>query len=348
MRYEEVFSYEHLLFAALACCKGVRWKSSTQVYEATLPMKVAELHDQLMSCTWKSKGFNTFYIWERGKTRKIQAVHITERTVQKCLVHYGLRPLIMPRLIAHSYATLPGKGTEAALKQHKEHLRWWYARHKREGCIVTMDYRDYFASVSHAKLKAMYARLPMDECLYQLTCYLIDCFDGEYGLGLGSEISQISSLLYINSVDHLAKDQLGIHCYGRYMDDAYLIADKQQAEVALNALMVESKHLGLVFNEKATQLRPLTQGWHYLKKRVQLTDNGRVVMRLERENIKRARQRINKNAELVAAGTMTLKSAEQSLQSWLAYARRYNTWGTANIIAGLNDARGSQARPPFL
>lgn len=348
MRYEEVFSYDHLLSAAMACCKGVRWKASTQVYEAALPLKVAALHDQLISSTWKSKGFNTFHIWERGKTRKIQAVHITERTVQKCLVHYGLRPLIMPRLIAHSYATLPGKGTEAALKQHKEHLRWWYARHRREGCIVTMDYHDYFASVSHSKLKAIYARLPMDERLYRLTCYLIDCFDGDYGLGLGSEISQISSLLYINSVDHLAKDQLGIHCYGRYMDDAYLIADKRHAQDALDALTAESHRLGLTFNEKATQLRSLTQGWHYLKKRIQLTDTGRVVMRLERENIKRARQRIKRNAERVTAGTMSPESAEQSWQSWLAYARRYDAWNTVNVMASFNEVKRSHARPLFL
>lgn len=333
VRFEEVFSYEHLLNAALACCKGVRWKSSTQVYEASLPMRVAILHDQLINGTWKSKGFNEFRINERGKARRIQAVHITERTVQKCLVQYGLRPLIMPKLIAHSFATLPGKGTEAALKQHKEHLRWWYARHRREGYIATMDYHDYFASVQHNKLKALYACLPIDERLYQLTCYLIDCFDGDRGLGLGSEISQISSLLYINSVDHLAKDRLGLHCYGRYMDDAYLIADKQQAQEALAAITAESQRLGLTFNTKATQLRPLTQGWHYLKKRVMLTETGRIVMRLERDNIKRARQRLRKNAELVAAGIMTLESAAQSWQSWQAYASRYNAHNTTKTVA---------------
>lgn len=327
-----MFSYDHLLSAALDCCRGVRWKSSTQVYEASLPMRVAILHDQLMSGTWRSNGFNCFTIMERGKVRRIQAVHISERTVQKCLVHYGLRPLVMPKLIAHSFATLPGKGTEAALRQHKEHLRWWYARHGRDGCIVTMDYRDYFASVPHDKLKAMYARLPMDERLYRLTCYLVDCFDGDYGLGLGSEVSQISAVLYINSVDHLAKDRLGLHCYGRYMDDAYLIADRQRARAALEAIMEESRRLGLTLNPKATQLRPLTQGWHYLKKRVQLTETGRVVMRLERGNIRRASHRIKKNAELVAAGLMPPESAEQSWQSWLAYAGRYDAYKTVSEL----------------
>lgn len=335
MAFEEVFSFGNLLDAANECCKGVRWKSSTQTFESAVLMRCADLHRQLMDGTWKSKGFNRFTICERGKVRRIQAVHITERVVQKCLVRNCLRPLIMPKLITHSFATLPGKGTEAALAQHKEHLRWWFARHGRDGSVAVMDYHDYFASVDHDALKHLYSRLPIDSRLYGMTCYLIDCFDGDKGLGLGSEVSQISAVYYLNSVDHLAKDKLGIHCYGRYMDDSYLIASREDAVEALGEIARLSGEMGLKLNPKATQVRPLTQGWHYLKKRVKLTDTGRVVMRLERKNVKRERDRLKANAEAVAAGEMPQSSAEMSWQSWAAYADRYDAHRTLGTVRKL-------------
>lgn len=295
----------------------------------------SNLHRQLMDGTWESKGFNRFTICERGKVRRIQAVHISERVVQKCLVRNCLRPLVMPKLISHSFATLPGKGTEAALKQHKEHLRWWFAMHGRDGAVVTMDYHDYFASIDHDALKAMYAKLPMDSRLYDLTCYLVDCFDGGKGLGLGSEVSQISAVYYASPIDHIAKDRLGIHCYGRYMDDSYLIASKADAMDALVEIASAGSALGLQLNPRATQLRPLTQGWRYLKKRVSLTETGRVVMRLERGNVRRERKRLLLNAERVSAGEMTRESADASWQSWAAYAERYDAHRTLAEVGKL-------------
>ena len=185
--FEEVFTFGHLYEAGQACCNGVRWKSSTQIFEARLPSWATSVQDQLMAGTWRSSGFNEFTISERGKTRRIQAVHIAERMVQKCLVRNCLRPLVVPRLIFDTHATVPGHGTETALKRLREHIRWHYARHGADGYVVTMDYHDYFGTIRHDVLKEMYARLPMDDRLLALTSYLIDCVAGDRGLGLGAE-----------------------------------------------------------------------------------------------------------------------------------------------------------------
>ncbi|MDY5809522.1 MAG: RNA-directed DNA polymerase, partial [Coriobacteriales bacterium] len=250
------------------------------------------------------------------------------RCVQKCLVQNCLRPLVIPKLISDTYATLPGKGTEAALSKLREHLRWYYARNGRDGCVLTMDYHDYFASIPHGRLMDMYSRLGMDERLLGLAGYFVGCFDGDSGLGLGSEISQISAVFYTNPIDHLAKDRLGIHCYGRYMDDSYLIADRPTCEAALAAITEMSADMGLQLNPKSTRITPLTQGFRYLKKRVMLTDTGRTVMRIQRDNIRRERQRLVRNEMMVTDGKMTRESADQSWQSWCAYASRYDAHDT--------------------
>ena len=327
--FDEVFTFGNLYEAGQACCNGVRWKASTQIFEARLPSWVTTVQDQLMDGTWRSPGFNRFTITERGKVRDIQAVHIAERMVQKCLVRNCLRPLVLPRLIYDTHATVPGHGPEQALARLKEHMRWHFARHGREGYVVTMDYHNYFGSILHAKLIEMYGRLPMDDRLLGLTAYLINCFDGDAGLGLGSEVSQVSAVFYVSPVDHVAKDRLGAHCYGRYMDDAYaILPTKDEAEELMRAVRAKSDELGLSLNEKVTKIRPLRQGFRYLKKRIGITETGKIVMRPQRDNVVRERRRLRHNIQAVLAGDMKPETELQSWESWKSHCLRLDAHRT--------------------
>lgn len=342
--FEDVFSFEHILECTLECCKGVRWKASTQNFESQVLMWASSLYEDLHAGRYRSRGFNSFSIHERGKTRHIQSVHISERTVQKCLVRHCLRPLVMRNLTSCSYATLPGKGTEAALKALKEHLRWWYARHGRDGGFLAMDYHDYFGTINHAKLIEMYAGLPMDSRLLALTAYFIDCFGGDVGVGLGSEISQISAVRYVSAVDHLFKDRLGFHCYARYMDDSYAIGSMSDLQKADKDMRELSASLGIALNDKVTGIRRLDEGFRYLKKRILLTESGKVVMRLERKNVAKRRAKVRENAAKVASGTMSAESEATSWQSWSSYARKYDAHRTLESVGRYRDEALDAAR----
>ena len=338
LTFDEVFTFEHLYDCAHECCNGVRWKASTQLFESSVLVWVARLKDELDRGVYRSKGFNRFTIVERGKTRRIQSIHISERTVQKCLVQYALRPLIMPKLISSNHATLPGHGTETALKELREHLRWWYARHGRSGGVLVMDYHDYFGSIRHDVLKGMFRKLDMDDRLYDITCYFIDCFDGDTGLGLGSEISQISAVFYINPIDHFLKDNMGFHCYGRYMDDSYIIGNIDDLVVALGCVESLSLDRGLSLNQKATNITRLDGGsFKYLKKRVFVSETGKIVMRLDRPNITRERKRIKANANKLADGQIPPETELQSWQSWRAYASKIDAHNTIQRMASERD-----------
>lgn len=337
-RLEDVFTYGHLYEAGVACCSGVRWKASTQSFESRLLSEAARAHAAILDGTWRPGGFTEFDIVERGKARHIQACRISERMVQKCLVRECLRPLVLPRLIYDSHATIPGHGVEFALSRLRGHLRWHYARHGLEGHVVVMDYHDYFGSIDHDRLKAMYARLPMDARLLSLTCMLIDQFDGSRGLGLGSEISQLSAVLYVSPIDHLAKDRLGVHCYGRYMDDSYaVLPTKPEAEAFLAAVEEKSDELGLALNPRATKVVPLRQGFSYLKKRIRLTPSGRVAMRPQRDNVVRESRRLRRNAQAVAEGRMTPEAERQSFESWKSHLLKLDAHRTVRAMEAYRD-----------
>lgn len=340
MTFEEVFSTEHLLICARECLRGVTWKQSAQMFEIDLLQWIATLHKELMQGTYHSRGFHNFTICERGKRRDISSVHISERCVQKCLVKFALKPIITPRLIYDNAATIEGRGTEYAIKRLREHLRYHLARYGRTGGILTADYHNYFGSINHDRLLEMYRKIIDDDRVYDLIVYFIRCFPGDTGLGLGSEISQISAVFFPNSIDHYIKDVLRAHGYARYMDDSYIISDDlNKLREYRNIIARKSAELGLELNTKMTQITKFDGGsFVYLKKRVFITENHKVVMRLVPKNITQRRRGIKKQRTMLASGKITSGSMQQSFNSWRGYAEKYNSHTSVMRLEAMLDA----------
>lgn len=320
----------HLFDTMHKCENGVRWKSSVQRFEIDKLRWAATIRNEVRSGTYKSKGFKRFDIKERGKLRHIQSVHISERTVQKLLCNYALKSTIYPRLIYDNSASQEGKGTEFALKRLKEHLRWYYARYGKNGVVIVMDYHDFFASIPHAgAISAMCENL-YDYRIERYVADFVNAFEGERGLGLGSEVSQIGAICFPNRVDKLVKERFRIHCYARYMDDSYLMhPDRDYAMLCLDDIEKEAKRLGIQLNRVKTLVHNMkSDDFVFLKKRVHVTDTGKIILRLTRENIREERKRILYLREEYDAGRMPVSSIKQSYQSWRGYAKKYNAYRT--------------------
>ena len=327
---EDLVEPVHILETMHRCGNGVRWKASVQRFEVDKLRWAATIRREVLSGTYKTKGFKRFDIMERGKLRHIQSVHISERTVQKLLCNYALKPTIYPRLIYDNSASQEGKGTEFALKRLKEHLRWHYARYGKNGAILVMDYHDFFGSIPHdGAIETMSDNL-FD---YRITRYVedfVNAFDGDYGLGLGSETSQVGAICFPNEIDRLVKEKLGIHCYARYMDDSYLIhPDRKYVEYCLEEIKKVADRLGIQINDRKTLIHNMkTDDFVFLKKRVHITDTGKIVMRLTRENFRQEKLRILYLREEYDAGRMPISSIKQSYSAWRGYAKKYNTYRT--------------------
>lgn len=327
---EYMMESEHLFKCMHKCGNGVRWKATVQRFEVDKLRWAASLRDEVLSGTYKTKGFMRFDIVERGKLRHIQSVHISERTVQKLLCNYALKPTIYPRLIYDNSASQEDKGTEFALKRLKEHLRWHFARYGKNGAILVMDFHDFFGSIPH---KGAIETMSENLFDYRITRYVedfVNAFDGDFGLGLGSETSQVGAICFPNKIDRLVKETLGIHGYARYMDDSYLIhQDRQYVEYCLDEIKKVACGLGIQINDKKTLIHNLrTDDFVFLKKRIHIADNGKIVMRLSRENFREEKKRILYLRKEYDAGRMPLSSIKQSYNSWRGYAKKYDTYHT--------------------
>ena len=323
--FDEAITYGHLMDAANKCCKSVRWKASVQMFEIDRARWAAELYEQLLKGTYRSKGFHEFLLMERGKHRFIQSVHVTERCVQKCVNEYGVKPYVTPRLIYDNSASLKGKGTEWAIKRLRKQLATHYRKHRRKGGILICDFHNYFGSIPHDRLLPMLRYAIKDDRLYRLTAYFIDQF-GDTGLGLGSELSQIVAIYYPNRMDHYIKEQLHIKGYGRYMDDFYLIhEDIDYLRICLKEVRRICGELGLSLNNRTQIIRFECGSFVYLKRRFMLSEGGKVVTRLTRQNITKRRRTIKKQAKKGI-------DASQSYMSWRGYASKWDSGRTVHTM----------------
>ena len=323
--FDKVFSFEHLWKAYRKCVCGVGWKASTQKYRNTPISNIAYTYLRLKGGTYKSKGFYSFTIIERGKVRHIKSVHISERVVQRCLCDFSLIPAFTPTLIHDNGACMKGKGIDFAKDRLNCHLQRYYRDHQsNEGYALVMDFSSYFDGILHEKLEEIVMKEYSDRRIISLYMHFVNMF-GDVGLGLGSQISQISAIRYPNELDHAIKTTLAVRYYARYNDDSYLISEsKEHLRHCLKAIEKNCGSLGIRLNRKKTQIVKLSRGIPYLKQRTLLTETGEVLRLPKKDNTRRMRRKLKTFARWLAVGRITLDEVRGSYQSWRSHLIRSN------------------------
>jgi hypothetical protein len=223
--FDRITDPENLVKAFAKSKKGVFWKKSVQSYEMNRLKNISSAVDALRNKKSIHKGFVEFDINERGKRRHIRSVTIDERVIQKCLCDEVLVPLLSRSLIYDNGATIKNKGFHFTIRRLKHHLSEYYRSQnfKNEGYVLTIDFSKFFDSIVHHVLYREQNRYICDVRVQFLLRQCISVFGDDTSLGLGSQVSQISSLFYPNKIDHFIKDRCQIKYYARYMDDMYII-----------------------------------------------------------------------------------------------------------------------------
>ena len=153
-------------------------------------------------------------------------------------------------------------------------------------------------------------------------------------MGLGSQISQVLALSSGNKLDHFIKEKLHIKGYGRYMDDGYLIhPSKEYLHYCLDEMRKVCNELGIVLNEKKTQIVKISHGFTFLKARIYVTETGRVIQKVYRRSVTRMRMKLKKLAKMLDKGMIPFDYIYQCWQSWAAYAAQFNAYNTIRSMA---------------
>ncbi|MGB4584569.1 MAG: RNA-directed DNA polymerase, partial [Rhodoferax sp.] len=153
--------------------------------------------------------------------------------------------------------------------------------------------------------------------------------DAGVGLPVGALTSQLAANIMLNRLDHIAKDDMGIRFYVRYMDDfVAILPDKASAQKAMRELGEAVNGLALSLNPK-TAIHSWQRGIDFCGYRIWPTH---ILPR--KRNIKRARASFRELASLYHHGEVDLEHVRQRVMSFLAYAKHCNAHRTVEGVLG--------------
>lgn len=322
MRYKYL-EFDAMYKALKKCCKNVRWKTSVTQYELNGLKNTAKVIDSIKNGKYKLLPYQEFEINE-PKKRHITATRIRDRQVQRSLCDVTVYNAITKSFIYDNCACQKNKGTHFAIERLKEHLRRYYRKYGEDGYYLKCDIHHFFENINHNIVKNQLAKRIKNEHICQMLYEIVDSFEGDKGIGLGSQVSQLLALMYLDDMDHLIKEQLHIKYYVRYMDDFILIdPDREKLCKALEKLQNYISNLGLQLNKK-TALQKLTHGIAFLGWKFILTNTGKVVLKPDKRKLTAKRRKLQGVKRLYHSGKIPAETVEQIKNSMIAHLQHGN------------------------
>ena len=367
MKYiDRITDANNLVDAFRKASAGSIWKSSVQKYEMNLLKNVRKTQLDLRAGKYKQGEFLEFELNERGHNRRIKALGIADRVVQRTLCDEVLVPELQKYFVYDNGASQKNKGVDFCRRRLDTHLRKYYRQYGNDGYFLHIDFRKFFDNIRHDKLLDAFQDKLGDEEVMVILREMVNSFkidisysdedllnqvfnSMEYAkipaelktgerfmpksVGIGSQVSQVAGVFFPTKIDTYCKIVRSCKFYGRYMDDIYIIHhDKEFLRSVLDGVREQSAEVGLFINEKKTQMFKLSHGFTFLKVKYNLTDTGKIIKRPARDNITRQRRKMKKFRKLVDEGAMSLEDARNEVKSWLGSNSKLNAYRTCQKI----------------
>lgn len=257
--FDSLVTKENLYNAYLTASKGKKQRKATQAFSYNLGYELDLLYRQLKTGTYKPRPVTQFEIWCTAgqKTRLISASHFRDCVVQH-LLYDNLYTEFDRTFIFDSYGCRRGKGTHKCADRVMHYLR----STDSDRYYVQLDIRKYYYSINHVILKQAIQRVVKDERIVELLCMFMG--QNEVGLNVGSLLSQLFGLIYLNYFDHYCKRVLKVKKYARYVDDIVFVdlTREQAEEIAKKTQAFLEANLKLTLSK--VKINKVTQGLNFV------------------------------------------------------------------------------------
>lgn len=325
--WAQITDFDNLYQAYLEARRGKRDRSSVMRFSANVEENLVELQNHLIWKSW-TPGKPREFVVKEPKLRLIQAPPFADRVIHHALVRV-VTPLFERKFIRDSYACRVGMGTQAAVARAQHFMRTAKRNYGAGVYVLKADISRFFSSIRHHVLLGEIERTISDKDVLWLWRQIISGYGHEAGIGLpvGALTSQLGANILLSRLDHVAKDQMGIKHYVRYMDDFIaVLPNKACAAAALDELGAEVTVLGLALNPK-TAIHPWQRGLDFCGYRIWPTH---ILPR--KRNIKRARATFRQLMTRYRQGLVDQRHVRQRVCSFLAYTKHCSAQRTVSGV----------------
>lgn len=246
--FEEIISYENLLYAWEDFIKGKRKRKDINIFAYSLSDNLWQLYFDIKNSTYAHGLYDEYTICD-PKKRIIHKASVRDRVVHR-LVYNALYHYFDRRFIYDSYSSRRGKGTHRARDRFKYFAQKVSKNYTKQCFVLKFDIQKCFASINQGTLLLLLKRNITDDRVYHIVKIIIESFG--CGLPLGNLTSQLFINVYLHEIDLFCKQKLRIKNYLRYADDIVIVSDdRYELEVAYENISVFLKEgLSLATHKK--------------------------------------------------------------------------------------------------
>ena len=217
--YENVCDLENIKLAIMKSSLGKREQRRVKNVLDNIDFYAIKIQKMLVEKTYIASPYQIRKIQD-GANKKTRTIY-KPRYYPDQIIHWALmlqiEPILMKGMYQYSCGSVPKRGTSYG----QDTIRKWLDNdRKNTKYCLKMDIKKFYPSINNDILKAMFrTKIKDNECLW-----LIDeIIDSSEGLPIGNYTSQWFSNFFLQELDHLIKENLGVKYYVRYVDDLVLL-----------------------------------------------------------------------------------------------------------------------------
>ena len=330
--FDRIAEFGALMQPTRRAVRGKRGKPGGAAFMAGLETEVLRLERELQTGTWRPGRYVEIEVLV-PKHRIVSAAPFRDRVVHHALCAV-VEPIFERGFIFDSYANRTGKGTHKAIARYE----CYRDRHRH---VLRCDIYRYFPAIDHQMLKEdLRRRIACPRTLWLLDAVidgsnpqepvhlhypgddLLTPLTRRRGLPIGNLTSQFFANVYLDGLDHFAKEVLRAP-YLRYVDDFALFHDDP-------AVLVEwRQRVTARLARRRLSLHP--HKTHIISTEAPATFLGFVLLRggwrrLPEENVRRFRNRLRSLRDRYHSGSVDLDQAMRHIRSWAGHAAHADTW----------------------
>jgi len=333
--FNRIVAKDNLYFSYEETLQGdEKYTIEAMLFAADEVYNLKELRGSLIDETYTFDGYISFPVFE-PKERIIDAPHFKDKIVQLAMMNV-LKEIYNPCFIYDSYACIDGKGTHRCADRIQKFMRRARWEYREDAYVIKGDIKKYFYSIDREILKQLLTKKIKCQKTLRLFYKIIDSADvlSPLGLPLGNTTSQLSANIYLNELDQFCKRKLGIKYYVRYMDDFFIMCRNKTEANGILSLIKEfvAVVLHLELNKGKTKLFPVNQGVNAIGYKIYPTH-----MLLRNDSKKKIKRKTKAMPDLIKEGKLTIKTAEQMLNSWKGHAEHANSYNFIQKLIEKND-----------
>jgi len=279
------YPFQDLVQAYYDCRRSKRNSASALTFEMNLERNLIQLHDDLLSGTYRP-GRSICFVVTRPKAREVWAADFRDRIVHHLLYNH-IGPAIERTFIADSCACITGRGTLYAATRLESKIRSATQNWSRPAFYLKLDLANFFVAIDKQVLRQQLVRRidepwwlalaeqilmhdPRDNFEVRSPAHLFNrvpqhkrltAQPAHLGLPIGNLSSQFFANVYLDALDQFCKHQLKAKHYIRYVDDFVLLHESpQQLNAWKNEIEAFLPTLGARLNPSKTILQPVDRG----------------------------------------------------------------------------------------